>query len=130
MNTALVCGPKGSPVYAISLPGKNNSETDSPSLRWDSKSTPFVTSDVPTPLFYRDRFYILSDVKKNLSCVDPRSGDLVWQIILPGKYKWRSSPTAGDGKVFLMNHNAKVLVVNAHDGTVLNEVQMLSLIHI
>ena len=40
------------------------------------------------------------------------------------RYKWRSSPTAGDGKVFLMNHNAKVLVVNAHDGTVLNEVQM------
>ena len=41
------------------------------------KRNPFIRtkpSDVPTPLFYRDRFYVASDLKKNLSCLDPKDG--------------------------------------------------------
>jgi outer membrane protein assembly factor BamB len=34
-------------------------------------------------------------------------------LTLPGKYKWRGSPTAGDGKIYFMNHNGMVLVVSA-----------------
>ena len=36
-----------------------------------------------------------------------------WSLELPGKYKWRSSPTAGDGKIYIMNHNGDVLVISA-----------------
>jgi outer membrane protein assembly factor BamB len=43
---------------------------------------------------------------------------------LPGKYKWRSSPTGGDGKIYLMNHNAMVLVVDANKGSIIHQTKM------
>ena len=115
----LVCAPKGNPVYAIDVGVKGTSAK----LSWDSSSIRRVTTDVPTPLFYRDHFYILSDLKKILFKINP-SGEVVWESKLPGKYKWRSSPTGADKKVFLMNHNAHVLVISSEDGSLLNSVKM------
>ena len=83
-----------------------------------------MTSDVPTPLFYQDKFFVLSDLKKILARVDPVRGEVEWSLELPGKYKWRSSPTAGDGKIYMMNHNAEVLVVAADSGKILNMAKM------
>ena len=45
-------------------------------------------------------------------------------IELPGKYKWRGSPTAGDGKIYLMNHNGTVIVVSSDSGKILNTAVM------
>ena len=83
-----------------------------------------MPSDVPTPLFYRGDFFILSDLRKNLSRVDPTTGKSSWSLTLPGKYKWRGSPTAGDGKIYFMNHNGMVLVVSADKGNILHQAQM------
>ena len=79
---------------------------------------------MPTPLFYRNRFFVLSDLRKSLSSVDPKTGKPFWSIELPGKYKWRGSPTAGDGKIYLMNHNGTVLVVSSDSGKILNTAVM------
>ena len=117
----LVCAPKGAPVYAVKIP---ENETKVSSLIWDSSGEKQVTSDVPTPLYYRERFYVLSDLKKNLSCLDEDTGEIVWNLSLPGKYKWRSSPTGGDGKIYLMNHNAMVLVVDADKGSIIHQTKM------
>ena len=121
-NVILVCAPKRAPVFAIEIPKKNKNE--SPKLRWSTEEKPSITSDVPTPLFYRNKFYVLSDLKKNLSKIDPASAKTEWSVDLPGKYKWRSSPTAGDGKIFLMNHNATVLVVDAVSGKTIHMTEM------
>ena len=59
-----------------------------------------------------------------MSRVHPKTGEIEWSISLPGKYKWRSSPTAGDGKIYTMNHNAEVLVVSSEDGTILHLAKM------
>lgn len=118
---ALVCAPKGAPVYAVKIP---ENETKVSSLIWDSSGEKQVTSDVPTPLYYRERFYVLSDLKKNLSCLNEDTGEIVWSLSLPGKYKWRSSPTGGDGKIYLMNHNAMVLVVDADKGSIIHQTKM------
>ena len=118
---ALVCAPKGAPVYTVKIP---ENETKVSSLIWDSSGEKQVTSDVPTPLYYRERFYVLSDLKKNLSCLDEDTGEIVWNLSLPGKYKWRSSPTGGDGKIYLMNHNAMVLVVDADKGSIIHQTKM------
>ena len=56
---------------------------------------------------------MLSDLRKNISKIEPSNGSIVWKVDLPGKYKWRASPSAADGKIYLMNHNAEVLVVDA-----------------
>ena len=34
------------------------------------------------------------------------------------------SPTAGDGKIYFMNHNGMVLVVSSEDGKILNQAEM------
>ena len=116
----LVCAPKNAPVYAVSLPSK-----DVPAeLAWDTGGEKSITSDVPTPLFFEDHFYILSDLRKNLSKVNPVDGSVIWKTDLPGKYKWRSSPTGADGKIFIMNHNAEVLVLSSLNGNILNSAKM------
>ena len=116
----LICAPKNAPVFAVSYPDKENKAD----LAWDTSNNKFVTSDVPTPLFYDNHFFILSDLRKNLSKIVPESGSLVWRLDLPGKYKWRASPTAADDKIFLMNHNAEVLVVSSSSGEILNSAKM------
>ena len=39
------------------------------------------------------------------------------------KYKWRGSPTAGDGKIYFMNHNGMVRA-SADKGNILHQAQM------
>ena len=122
-GVVLACAPKKAPVYAAKL-GLKGTHSGDKGLVWDSSDSPTLTSDVPTPLYYREKFFILSDLRKSLSRVDPLTGKIEWTISMPGKYKWRSSPTAGDGKIYTMNHNAEVIVVSAKDGSVLHLAKM------
>ena len=119
----LVCAPKKAPVFAIKsdLVGTHSG---SKGVVWKSKEQGNLTSDVPTPLFYEKRFFLLSDVRKTLSKVDPSNGNVEWSLALPGKYRWRSSPTGGGGVIYLMNHNGEVLVVSSHQGKVLNSAKL------
>jgi outer membrane protein assembly factor BamB len=120
---ALACGPKDAPIYAVKLGGKGNlSNAD---LAWQSyvQSTEEadksgrsldvreLSSDVPTPLFYEGKFYVLNGNKKKLLCVEP-SGKIVWSGDL-GKGNFQSSPTAADGKIYMMNFPGEVFVVQA-----------------
>lgn len=122
-GVVLACAPKKAPVFAAKL-GLQGSHEGKSGLAWDTSENETLTSDVPTPLYYAGKFFILSDLRKSLSRVDPKTGNIEWSITLPGKYKWRSSPTAGDGKIYTMNHNAEVLVVSAKDGEVLHLAKM------
>jgi outer membrane protein assembly factor BamB len=108
----LACAPKGAPVYAVPLGGEGKL-LDS-NLAWISEGKE-VNSDVPTPLFYEGRFYILNDRNKFLSCVEPRSGKVIWSERLDAKVKIEASPTAADGKIFLLSHLGEVFVVQAGD---------------
>ncbi|MDA8775483.1 PQQ-binding-like beta-propeller repeat protein, partial [Opitutales bacterium] len=119
----LVCAPKKAPIFAINE-GLRGTHKGTNGLSWQTKSEPNLTSDVPTPLFYEDKFFILSDLKKVLSRVEPGNGEVDWSLELPGKYKWRSSPTGGDGKIYLMNHNGDVLVVSSKTGRILHLAEM------
>ncbi len=122
-GAALVCAPKNAPVYAVKLDGEG--ELGEKGLIWKSQGRPNpLTSDVPTPLFYEDRFYVLSDLQESLSCVDPKSGDIYWTIKMPGQHLWRASPTGADGKVWCMNHHGDVVVVDATSGEILANVAM------
>ena len=52
-------------------------------------------------LFMKENFIFLSDLKKGIIESEPSNGKIEWSKEFPGKYKWRSSPTAGDGKFTL-----------------------------
>jgi outer membrane protein assembly factor BamB len=121
-GVVLVCAPKGDPVYAI-RPGGNGLLNES-AVVWQTDRQREVTSDVPTPLFYQGDFFVLSDVRKNLSRVAPATGRVKWTVDLPGRRKFEASPTGADGKVYLMNFGGEVVVVDAEAGTILSTVPM------
>jgi len=124
-GVALVCGPKGAPIYAVKLGLKGTLNT-SKDLAWQSyvqkteDSTNSartldnreLSSDVASPAFYEGRFYVLNGDKKKLLCVEP-SGKVVWSGDLQGKNIFQSSPTAADGKIYAMNFAGEVFVVQA-----------------
>ncbi len=121
----LACGPKNAPVYAVKA-GSNGTLTNK-GLAWQSHVQPTedaaeaaptknerdLTADVPTPLFYEGKFYILNGTKKKLYCVNPADGSVVWSGDLAGKSVLQASPTAADGKIYVMNFDADVFVIQA-----------------
>ncbi len=112
-GVALVCAPKRAPVYAMKL------SDGTPA--WQSEVRGPLTSDVPTPAFSQGRFYILSDLKKALSCVEATTGKLLWSTPTPGHAMCWASPTVADGKVFVLNLSGTVFVFDAGSGKILAE---------
>ncbi|MFP6575183.1 MAG: PQQ-binding-like beta-propeller repeat protein, partial [Pirellulaceae bacterium] len=115
----LVCAPKRDPIYAIKAGGSGKLTDEA--IAWTSKETRDLSSDVPTPAFADGDFFILSDVRKSLSRVDPKSGKTKWILRTPGTFKFEASPLVADGKVYIVNFVGDVIVVNAADGKIISE---------
>lgn len=121
-GVALACAPKGDPIYA--LPTDKSGSLDNAAILWTTRETREITTDVPTPLFYDGDFFILSDIKRNLTRVDPKTGAVKWTVETPGRKKYEASPTGADGKIYLINFAGDVTVVDAAKGTILNTIPM------
>jgi outer membrane protein assembly factor BamB len=113
---ALACAPKRDPIYAVKL-GGNGTLTDD-ALAWVSRDDRSLSSDVPTPAFAHGDFFILSDVRGALSRVESKTGKIKWSTELPGRSKYEASPTVADGKVYIMNFAAEVVVLDAETGEI------------
>jgi outer membrane protein assembly factor BamB len=110
----LVCAPKRAPVYAITLGGRGTLGPEA--LAWRSEGRPNpVSSDVPTPLFYRGRFFVLSEGGK-LSRVVPETGAVEWTVELPERSPFEASPTGADGRVWTVSHDGVLIGVEAESG--------------
>ena len=121
----LACGPKGAPVYAVKAGGSGL--LSHKTLAWQSHVQPTedaaeaaptinereLTTDVPSPLYYGGKFYVLNGTKRKLYCVNPADGSVVWSGDLGGKSVFQCSPTAADGKIYVMNFDGDVSVVQA-----------------
>ncbi len=118
----LVCAPKSAPVYAIRPTGTG--VQDDGAIVWFSQEVREVSSDVPTPALFDGDFFVLSDLRKRLSRVEPRTGKVKWTIRTPGSAKYEASPLAADGKVYIINHAGEVAVIDAANGNVLNLIPM------
>lgn len=102
--------PRGGDIFAI-RPGEDRdlAYEDSFWIR-EGRST-----DVPTPLYYRNRLYVLNGTQKTLSCLDPATGKESWEGDIGGRATFWASPTAGDGKIYCFNEDGEVTVVSAGD---------------
>ena len=121
-GVALICGPKMSPVFAL----KNglSGQLGDDGLAWVSTEVRTVNSDVPTPAFYEGDFFILSDLGKSLSRVAAATGNVKWTISTPGRAKYEASPLAADGKIYIVNFQGEVDVIDAKTGDVINSIEM------
>lgn len=118
----LVCAPKKDPIYAIKAGGTG--QLDDSAIAWVSRDTRDLTSDVPSPAFYDGDFFVLSDLTRKLMRVDPQTGKVKWSVTTPGRKKYEASPLVGDDKVYIMNFDGEVAIVNAADGVIRKEIQM------
>jgi len=121
-DIVLACAPKNDPIYAIRPRGTG--VLDDSAIVWVSRDVREVSSDVPTPAFFDGDFFVLSDLRKCLSRVEPRTGKVKWTIQTPGHAKYEASPLAADGKVYLINHAGEVAVIGAANGDVLKVIPM------
>ena len=122
-NTVLVCAPKGDPIYGI-RPDGTGTLSDS-AIAWTSQANvKEVSADVPTPAFYDGDFFVLNDLRRHLSRVDPKTGAVKWSVETPGRDKYEASPLLADGKIYLINHAGHTVVLDASNGKILAQVDM------
>jgi outer membrane protein assembly factor BamB len=70
--------------------------------------------EVPTPLYYRGRLYMVRD-GGIVSCLDAKSGKLKYRERLGPGGAYFSSPVAGDGKIYAASKRGVVVVFAAGD---------------
>src|SRR6185369_15612161 len=58
--------------------------------------------DVPTPLFYRGRLFVLDGDRQTLTCFQPNDGRQLWQQRLGIREIFYGSPTGADGKIYCL----------------------------
>lgn len=104
---ALACAPKKNPIYAVKLGASGTAE-----VAWVSDPKD-ASSDVSTPAYHDGKFYVLDSDRRTLSCVEAKTGKLVWQGDLGSKAKFEGSPTVADGKVYMTNFWGEVYVARA-----------------
>ena len=121
-DIVLACGPKNAPIYAIQPEGTG--VLPDSAVVWDSRDVREVSSDVPTPAFYDGDFFVLSDLRKSLSRVEPRTGKVKWTIQTPGSSKYEASPLAADGRIYIINHGGEAVLIDAATGDVLKVIPM------
>ncbi len=121
-GVVLLCAPKSSPVYA--LPTNKSGTLSDNDLLWVSRDERNVTSDVPTPAFYRGDFFILSKSRRALSRVEPKTGAIKWSTTLESRRELEASPLAADGKIYLLNFDGEATVVDSEDGKILSVIPM------
>ncbi len=115
-GVVLGCAPKAYPVFAVKL--GMTGDISSTGSAWRSEERSAVTSDVPTPLFYQGKFFVLSDLRKAISAVDS-AGKTLWTTAIPSRAMCWASPTGADGKIYVMSLLGEVFVVSAEDGKIL-----------
>ena len=79
---------------------------------------------MPSPAFYDGDFFVLSDVTRKLMRVEPQTGKVKWSTTTPARKKYEASPLVGDGKVYIINFDGEVAIVDAADGSIRKEIQM------
>jgi outer membrane protein assembly factor BamB len=97
---------RGGQVFAVK-PGGSGDVTKT-QVVWNTTE---LSSDVCMPLFYQGKMFILNGDKKTIRCADPKTGKVLWQGDIPSKAIIRTSPSGGDGRLYIMNENGTVYVL-------------------
>jgi outer membrane protein assembly factor BamB len=122
---------KHNPVFALEpptagqgqdalAPGQRGQEARDPQGR-DAPGTGRIlwefgaaAPDCSTPLFYDGRLYVFDGLKrKTVTCLEPQTGRTFWQGKLGGRGSWWSSPTAADGRIYLISEAGEIVVFQA-----------------
>jgi len=110
-NVAVACGPKKERILAFRTDSKGDISTSGVVWTYDDRNTP----DVCTPALYQGKLFVLNGDKFTLMRFDPKTGEKKWQGELPVRDVIRSSPTAADGKLYILTEKGNVVICSAGD---------------
>lgn len=103
-----VAAPKREPLFA--LPAGKTGDLKFEDYVWKLEE---YTPDVCVPLFYENTLYVFDGDRYVLQALNPDNGEVLWQGQTGGRVVYRASPTAGDGKIYVINEEGMVVVVQA-----------------
>lgn len=69
--------------------------------------------DVPTPLFYQGRLFVLDGDRQTLKCFQPDTGRPFWHQRLGVREFFYASPTGADGKIYCLSEAGTLVVLSA-----------------
>ncbi len=96
-------------VFAIKPAGTD--DNSQPSIVWEFDNP---SPDVSSPLYYQNRLYVLDGIKtKTVTCLEPESGEKIWQGTIGGRGPWRASLTGAGDKLYCINETGEVVVLAA-----------------
>ncbi|MDP6044399.1 MAG: PQQ-binding-like beta-propeller repeat protein, partial [Phycisphaerae bacterium] len=103
----------GRGTFALKPGGKGRIKHTDYAWKWVEDGS----ADVCSPLVYKGRMYILpGDLRKKvITCLDPKTGKVIWQEKFKGKGPWRASPTGADGKIYCVSKGGTYVVLEAGD---------------
>jgi outer membrane protein assembly factor BamB len=113
-----VAGPEG--VFAcvprangptLAIAGKAGGPAKA-AVTWRSTA---ASSDVPSPLYYQGKLFVLDGNRQRLTRVDPKTGTTLWNCFFEADEVFSASPTGADGKVYCIGEQGTVLVASAGD---------------
>jgi len=71
-------------------------------------------AEVPSPLYYKDRIYVIKN-GGYFSCVNARTGTLIYKTRIKGAGPYFASPVAANNRIYTAAHNGKVVILEAGD---------------
>ena len=98
--------PQLAPLYALRL------GEEVPKLAWTFEHP---TADIPTPVYYKDRLFLLAGKRKVITSLNPVTGKVIWQTPLEVRTFLRASPMAADGKIYCISADGEIVVLAATD---------------
>jgi len=96
--------PRHNPLFGLRVSG------DQVEVAWSLRRP---TGDTATPLLYGGLLYTLDGRQQELGAVRPDTGELVWTGRLETPSFIRASPTGADGKVYVIDAEGNVVVLEA-----------------
>jgi outer membrane protein assembly factor BamB len=101
-------GPKREQLVALRVGGAGLVGEEH--VAWRTKQN---IPDVPTPLFYQGRLFVLDGDRQTLTCFEPDTGRQLWQARLGVREIFYASPTGADGKIYCLSEAGTLVVLSA-----------------
>lgn len=102
--------PRGGMAYAFDPKVPTQKSIDTAAWVFDDRTT-----DVPTPVVYEGKLYVLNGVQKTLTCINPVTGEVIWIGDMPDNSRFWASAAIADGKAYMVDEDGGVVVASVGD---------------
>lgn len=99
------------PSGLISINSESRGELTDSSILWSVMKN---TSEVPSPVYYQERVYMIKD-GGIITCINPETGNILYQDRIGSTGGYFASPVAANGLLFLFGYNGKLTIIKAGD---------------